>query len=269
MQLLDWQATVQASIVSPPTEATTRILAWLRHAGDSAEKVSAAQRLDVYINGYVLRLTEALRTNYPAVHQLLGDDDFDRLALCYLQAHPPAQASIRWFGAQLAGFMSGEVPYSAVPAMAELAEFEWALRHTVDAADAVMLTPDYLHTLTPTAWANLRLDLHPSLSILSLHWNAPHIWRALNNSESPPAPVAQAGDWLVYRQPDLVSGWRSAAALEIAALRAIARGLSFADLCAALCELMADVDAAPMAAATFLRDWVAQGLVSLRVPVSL
>ncbi|MEZ5502362.1 MAG: DNA-binding domain-containing protein [Halioglobus sp.] len=267
MQLRDWQAAVQASVLSTDPAPRERVMAWLRNEAADSGGPGPAVRLDVYINAYALRLAEALRTNYPALHQLLGDEDFDTLASRYLDAHPSAHASIRWFGDRLAAFLREAAPYATVPAMAELAEFEWALRHTIDAADAELLTPDRLQALDPGAWGDLTFALHPSLRILALNWNAPQIWRALEHHENPPAPVAQAGTWLVYRQPDLVSGWRSAPALEAAALEIIASGHSFADLCEALCDLADDVDTVPLTAATLLRQWVAQGLLALRAAI--
>ena len=37
-------------------------------------------------------------SNYPALHRLLGDQDFGKLCSDYLRQHPPVHASIRWFG---------------------------------------------------------------------------------------------------------------------------------------------------------------------------
>ncbi|MEZ5572820.1 MAG: DNA-binding domain-containing protein [Halioglobus sp.] len=264
MQLHNWQADVQESILSSSAEHSSRVLAAIKPGAMRPETVDREVRLDVYINAYGLRLAEALQSNYPAVHQLLGDDDFQILAYRYLKAHPPVHASIRWFGESLSAFLKHEAPYASVPAMGELAEFEWALRHTIDAADAEILTPAYLQALNPELWGDLTFKLHPALTILRFNWNTPHIWRALENGETPPTPVCQAASWIVYRKPDLVSGWRSAAAPEIAALEMLHRGLSFADVCENLCELTDDVDAVPLIAATFLRDWLSQGLLSLR-----
>lgn len=266
MQLLKWQEAVQESILSTQDERRAAVLSWIKQGTAlPPESIDVEARLGVYVDAYVLRLGEALRANYPAVHQLLGDDDFDALVRRYLKAHPPAHASIRWFGEHLAVFLAQEEPYSVVPAIAELAAFEWALRHTIDAADAAVLAPEYLYSLNPQSWGELTFRVHPSLTILTLSWNAPQIWRALTAAKAPPAPVQQADFWLVYRQPDLVTGWRSASALEVTALENIARGQSFSDLCEDLCNLTEDVDAVPLTAATFLRDWVSQGLLSLRV----
>ncbi len=258
-KLREWQAAVQGAIRAPQSAHRLNVTGWLRSGGASPE-----QRLSVYVDAYVLRLLEALRTNYPALHQLLGDDDFDRMACRYLATHPPAHTSIRWFGLHLSDFLATQTPYADIPSIAELAEFEWALRHTIDAADADILTLEALQAIEPESWATLAFALHPSLSILFFEWNAPQLWNALTADEHLPEPVAQAMHWLVYRQPNLVTGWRSATTLEITALDSINRGLSFADLCEELSHRLDDSDSTPLTAATFLKSWVDQGLVSVR-----
>lgn len=260
--LQEWQTALQDTILSPASALQTKLKSWIRVDGASPDL-----RLSVYVDAYVLRLLEALRTNYPAVHQLLGDEEFDRMACRYLAAHPPAKTSIRWFGSLLSDFLGRATPYATIPSMAEVADFEWALRNTIDAADFEILTLDTLQAIDPEVWAQLTFELHPSLSVLCLQWNAPQIWNALTGNETPPQPTLQAMHWLVYRQPDLVSGWRSATELEIAALDCIHRGLSFADLCEALSHLVADIESVPLTAATFLKSWVAQGLLSLRLSI--
>jgi Putative DNA-binding domain len=258
-KLQEWQAAIQDVILSPTSALKSKFTGWLGKFGASSDI-----RLGVYVDAYVLRLLEALRTNYPALHQLLGDQDFDHMACRYLAAHPPSHSSIRWFGSRLSNFLGRETPYTNIPSIAELAEFEWALRHTVDAADADILTLETLQSIKPESWAQLTFTLHPSLSILLFQWNTPQIWNALTKHEKPPAPVLQAMHWLVYRQPNLVSGWRSATALEIAALDSIRNGLSFADLCDELSHRVADIDSIPLTAATFLKSWVEQGLLSVQ-----
>jgi Putative DNA-binding domain len=231
VKLREWQEAVQETILSPACGHKPKVTGWLRGHGASPDI-----RLGVYIDAYVLRLLEALRTNYPALHQLLGDDEFDQMSSRYLATYPPSHTSIRWFGSHLTDFLRTEAPYANIPSIAELAEFEWALRHTIDAADAEIPSVDSLQAIAPESWATLTFSLHPSLSILFFQWNAPQIWNALMADETLPDPVAQSMHWLVYRQPNLVTGWRSATAQEIAALNSINRGLNFSDLCEELSQ---------------------------------
>ncbi len=69
-------------------------------------KVSVTQRLAVYGNAYGYRLIDALSDNYPAVHTLMGDDDFYEMTYAYMAAHPSKHFSLRYFGHQLEGFLN-------------------------------------------------------------------------------------------------------------------------------------------------------------------
>jgi len=254
MQLREWQQQLQQHIL---------------HGGDAATlelrqgSITREQQLAIYLHAYSLRLTEALRCNYPALHQLLGDDDFDAMAQWYIAQHPSRTASIRWFGDAVADFLLHHDPYAQCPAMADLARFEWALRHTVDAADAEHIRFESMQQIAPETWGALTFDLHPSLGVLQLDWNAPAIWKALTNDQDPPQPENTALTWLIYRDNDLITQWRSADADEAAALAIFRDGGDFD----AVCEFAAQqqgIDAAAMTAASWLKRWIGESLLVAR-----
>jgi hypothetical protein len=256
--LQDWQREMQACIVVPQRDRST-LRAWL-HAGS----VDIDTQINVYADAYVLRLSEALRCNYPALHQALGDADFETMAQAYIDRHPSAHASIRWYGAALASFLREAQPWCAVPVLSELAEFEWAIRHTIDAADAKRWTVEDMLSVPAEDWSELRFALHPSVSRLSLQWNAPQLMRALTDetelaSVTSLIPAVQPGHWLVYRKPDLSSGWHSLSDREYAAIEHLQQGASFGNICAYIAGF-ADDDAA-LQAAGMLRHWLEPGLL--------
>ena len=90
-------------------------------------KADRVTLLDVYRDGYALRLIEALTTDYPGVMAMAGPADFDHVARAYIAAHPSRHPSVRWYGRDLADFLASTEPYSRTPAAAEMARFEWAL----------------------------------------------------------------------------------------------------------------------------------------------
>ncbi len=229
LPLHDWQSALQASIVDPQQDRA-HLRTWLQ-----AGLADVDTQLDIYANAYVMRLIEALRSNYPATHQVLGDDDFEVMAKRYVDRYPSVHPSIRWFGDSLPAFLQDQPPYSRVPVLSELASFEWAIRHTIDAADADRLTVEALLSIPAHTWGDLRFDLHPSVTLLALQWNAPQLWRALTGGENSTlegmmAPVRQPMHWLAYRKPNLVSGWRSLSVAEEAALDRLQKGATFADV---------------------------------------
>lgn len=251
MRLRDWQEGVQRAVLNGETAALA-----MRET-----PLPAARGMALYSNAYVARLGEALRSNFAALCRLLGDDDFATMARQFSAAAPPMAASIRWHGDRLSDFLAATEPYRSCPAIAELARFEWALRHTVDAADADRVTAAALQTLPAAAWPALRCDLHPSVSLLHFEWNAPQVWRALDADEEPSRPVRDGRHWLVYRDVELVARWRSVDDTEIALLRLWECGANFDALCAELEQRLGTADAAAVAAAQWLHAWVGQGLL--------
>ncbi len=255
MELRDWQRHFQQVVMTGIDQPALP----LREGS-----IERCRQLAVYSHAYGARLTEALRANYSMLHRLLGDEDFDAMARMYLQAHPSKTASIRWFGDKLAGFLAECTPFSTIPAVSELARFEWALRHTVDAADMPRLSAAELQEVPKEKWGGLQFALHPSLSLLCLKWNTPQIWRALIDGEEPRGPRKTVGNWLVYRHPDLATRWRSADDRELSALRVWEHGGAFDDVCETLRRQVprdAAAENTATTAAILLRAWVEQGLL--------
>ncbi|QNM97412.1 HvfC/BufC N-terminal domain-containing protein [Chitinimonas koreensis] len=244
-----------------------RVAAAIRHGDDpladlvaDSPRVPRATRLGIYADAYLLRLDEALRANYPKLHLLLGDDDFLALTRAYLAGQPSRQASIRWFGAGLDGFLAATSPYAATPALAELARFEWALGLAFDAADAPSLGIEALAAVADEAWPVLRVHFQPGFARLSLQWNAPAVWRALDADAAPPAPTREAFDWAIWRA-GLQPHYRSLAGDEAALLAALQAGQPFGMACESLLAWH-DEDAAPARAGALLGQWLAEGWIA-------
>jgi len=81
----------------------------------SVRDTRKAQRqtlLDVYRDGYALRLIEVLENDYPGVLAMAGPADFDYMARAYVAAHPSRFRSVRWFGGKLADFLATTPPFN-------------------------------------------------------------------------------------------------------------------------------------------------------------
>jgi hypothetical protein len=251
MRLCEWQERFQSAMLGARPRADLP----LRGAGLPREL-----SIDIYAYAYRERLHEALRSNYGALHRLLGDRDFAEMAYAFTAAHPPRTVSIRWFGADLPLYLRTVAPFFDCAVLAELAQFEWALRHTIDAAEGERIDADFLRSLSATQWETLRCAMHPSLSVLHFAWNAPPLWCALDNGGEPPAPTQCGAYWFVYRDANLVTQWRSAETTEALAMQRWQRGDDFSAICNFLAARDEHSDAA-IKAAELMRCWVDQGLL--------
>ena len=223
-------------------------------------RVPVATRLGIYGGAYRARLAESLGVTYSALSKLL-DADFEQLAAAYVSTHDSPFFSIRHYGQDLAAFLASSAEYSGAPLLAELAQWEWAMTTAFDAADAQPLDAEALGRVQPQEWAQLRFQFHPSIVRLSLQWNAPQIWAALNaDSARPAAEVGAPVPWLLWRQ-NLGTYYRSLSETEAATLDAARGGWPFGELCELLCKRVGQ-ERAPLEAATLLRGWVGSGLIT-------
>jgi len=254
--------------VSALRELQTNFLAYLRTplkqmqgAVVDTPAVSADVRLKIYADAYRLRLADALATNYPALHVLLGDDAFAELGAQYLDAQPSQHFSIRYFGHRLTEFVATQTPYAQQPVLADLANFEWVLRDVFDAADAPTLTPEHLATHAPELWPQLRFKLHPTVRRLDLTWNSPALWKAIDEQRDPPAPQINKHitAWLIWRH-DLKIYFRSLEVDEAWAIDALQLNTTFADLCAGLCEWV-DESHVALHTARYIQRWMTEGIL--------
>ncbi|WP_374563041.1 putative DNA-binding domain-containing protein [Ideonella sp.] len=251
IDLLDQQRAFAALLLADEPPATTPLLRAVK---------GQPPRVGVYHHAYRARLIEALRSNLPVLHRVLGDDDFAALALAYLAEQPSRQPSIRWFGDALPAWLAPHPEALPHPALADLAAMEWALGCSFDAADATPLAFADLAALPPEQWPDASFAAHPSVHLLALQWAVEPIWQALTNDEeaTTDAPEALEHRLLIWRQ-GLETRWRSLQPDEATVLSACLAGATFSSLSELAVIHHQDNASAWMAGA--LRRWVNDGLL--------
>ena len=99
----------------------------------------ARKRLAVYARGYVLRLVDCLREEFPVLRRLVGDQVFDLFASAYIARQPSQSYSLYGLGAGFADFLEvtrpgGTGPRSIEAIPANLARLERAISEAQRAA---------------------------------------------------------------------------------------------------------------------------------------
>lgn len=191
----------------------------------------AAARLEVYRNAFYMRAQDALAHDFPALLAAAGGATFGRFTAGYLRDRSSARPSLRWLGEGLAEWMRAR----GEPAMADLAELEWATLRAFDAEDAAPLTAEAFEAIPHEQWPELRLELHPSVSLLAVGANVREVWLAVRAGR-PPSTLRSARERLVV--------WRASggAQVEVIAegwhrlLASLARDATLAATCEELAE---------------------------------
>ncbi len=225
-------------------------------------KVPVDVRLGIYSNAYRSRLHEALTVSYSALEHYLGYESFETLCYAYIDAHPSEFRSLRWFGDQLPTFLEHHLPYNALPYLAELAQFEWAMDLAFDAAGLRVIQLEDMQNIPHDAWLNMRLQVHPSVHRLDLSWNVVQIWQAIADEKIPDEPYDSALKvrWIVWRK-ELTTQFSSLPEDEAWAIDALMNSATFGEICEGLCRWV-DEQNAGMHAASLLKGWITAGLIT-------
>ena len=253
-RLPDIQADLQNYVTGGADTARAHIV--------GTDSASADERLDVYFQAYRLRLIEVLETDFAGLRSLVGEAEFTGLAVGYIDAHPSAHSSVRWFGELLPEYLITKAPWRDRPVLGEMAHLEWLRGRAFDAADYPPITGEELAAVPVEQWPGLRFEFHPSAQQLMLLWNVPMIWQSVSNGAEPPPAKSQSEPipWAIWRQ-ELIVYWRSLDPAEDYAMSAFRAGENFASVCSGLCQWHAEADV-PAFAAQLLRQWVGDGLIT-------
>ncbi|UUY07469.1 DNA-binding domain-containing protein [Pseudomonas sp. J452] len=262
MSLITQQAALEAYLTDEGALPSDALLGQIR----SSTALSALEGLKIYHNAYRARLLTVLREDFPALHQWMGEESFEQLAMAYIAAWPPRHFSIRWLGERLPEFIGCYVAEPQLSPMRELAELEWAFTLAFDAQDAEALSLETMSSFSAEDWISLRVALTPSARWLQLQYNTLELWKAAKSGDLPPAitPLPANQDCLVWRY-DLVCQYRSLEPEEASALKFFVERGSFAELC----ELLGAThgEQAPLQAATWLKLWVDEGLLKRKATI--
>lgn len=226
--------------------------------------ISGTPGAAVYAEAFLLRLTEALTTDYPALRALLGEEAFATLARDYAHALPPSHFSIRWFGRRLPAYLRATAPHAAEPCLAELAEAEWLIGEAFDAAEATALGAEALRAIDADDWGHLVLGFHPTLRRLDLRFDVFALRRALADAgggTTIPAPGCTR-PWVVWRR-ELEVQYRALDPAEAVALDALRGGASLAEAGVQLVERAGVAETqAPVRLAGWLGAWLGAGWIA-------
>jgi len=238
-----------------------------------AGKLDLHTRLGIYENAFVARLVEALAATYPALRDCLGDSEFSALTCAYVAQTPPSHFSVRYFGNDLAAFVTQQFVGVKAQVLNDLTRWEWALGAVFDAVDTSPLAPEDLGSIAPAEWPALRFQFAPALCRLAVRSNAVQWWRASTQDGSRPSRwrTARPITWALWRS-NLKTYFRSLDSAEAWALTAMDDGHTFAFLCDGLSH-QADLDDdqhldpdldqsdAPTRAASMLHRWLSDGWI--------
>jgi hypothetical protein len=200
---------------------------------DTAEIVAAirgdgldpAARVGIYRNHAFATLGASLQGTFPMVCRLVDERFFAYAAHEYLREHPPQSRYLVEYGADFPDFLADFEPCKALPYLADVARFEWALNIAASVREAAPLPRLVLAEVPTNEAAHVALRLQPSLSYVISAWPVDAIWQANQESEVPSVDLARGGARLEIRRAGDAVVWRQLDPPTFALRTALADGL--------------------------------------------
>jgi hypothetical protein len=162
--------------------------------------LTPAERVGIYHGMYLLRMEEALATDYPALKHFLGDEGFLALVRGYVQAHPSRSYSLNRLGDALPQYVREAPGLKRREFCHDLARLELAVSEVFDAPETPPLTAASVARVAPEAWEQARLRPIDAFRLLALRYPANEYLQSVRDDRHDhPRPRLKANWLAVYR----------------------------------------------------------------------
>jgi hypothetical protein len=216
------------------------------------------ERIGVYHGMYLLRMTEALESDYPALAHFLGEKRWAALVRDYVERHPSGSHTLNVLGRALPSFLlEAPDPLPRRGFCHDLALLELAVTEAFDAEETPRLSEAELASVPAEAWDLARLVPSAALRLLELGWNA-NDWldSTKDDRHEHPRPRKRATRLVVFRQGYAVYR-RKLGPSAYRLLADLVAGLPVGEALAA--ALRRRGAPGPEALTRWFRDWAADG----------
>jgi hypothetical protein len=159
------------------------------------------ERLAIYHDMYLLRMQEALESDYPALKHLLGDVGFRALVAGYVRAHPSRSYSLNFLGAHLPGYLRTAPGLRRRAFAHDLARLEQAVAEVFDAPEEQALRPEEIAAVPAAAWDRARLRPIGAFRLLALRHPVNAYLQSVRDETHDHPPERRRDSWVaVYRR---------------------------------------------------------------------
>jgi len=134
------------------------------------------RRFNVYRNNRMVSLIDNLRSTYPALRQLVGDEFFTAGATAFINVTPPTQPVMAEYGEGFGRFIMSLPNTRNMPFLNDIAQLEWQRLQAYHCRNAQVLNSSALAEVAPDTFLSMRFQCHPALHCLVSEWPIGAIW---------------------------------------------------------------------------------------------
>lgn len=225
-----------------------------------SHSMTSAERVGVYHGMYLMRMEEALETDYPVIRYHIGDHQFSHLVRAYVERYPSTSYTLNRLGDHMAQFFIDQPEWPQAAFLHDLARLELGLTEVFDESETPVLGAEELESVAPESWEHARLQPIAALRVLDFKYSViPHL-TAFHDDRPTPSPRRRASWVAIYRRDYSVLRLELSRA-EHDLMRNLVDGVS-------LGEALATAAAAQKSARQqqkifrWFRTWISEGLFS-------
>jgi len=165
-----------------------------------SHSMTSAERVGVYHGMYLMRMEEALETDYPVIRYHLGDHQFGHLVREYVQRYPSTSYTLNRLGDYLPQFFLDDPEWPEAAFLHDLARLELAMTEVFDEEESPVLGATELEGVPTEMWDESRLLPVPAFRLLAFkHAVIPNLL-AYHEDRPSPSPRRRATWIALYRR---------------------------------------------------------------------
>jgi hypothetical protein len=220
--------------------------------------VSGLDRLEVYAQGYIARIHEALTESYQAVGQVLGHEMFVKLAEDYANHYPSEDYNLSLAGRHLSSFLKVYDAVRELPFLPDLARLEWEITEAFHAFEHSAESLEMLGSLTEADWEKIKIEFQPHVHILKSDWPVWDIWQVRKE------PVEKIKIDLIGRSQQILiyrKDWRVKCESVSMSQFLLLEGLLQSKTLGEAAERLLENESEPLEVSQYFSHWVNNGLI--------
>ena len=222
-----------------------------------SHSMTSAERIGVYHGMYLMRMEEALETDYPVIRYHLGDHQFGHLVREYVQRYPSTSYTLNRLGDHLPQFFLDDSEWPEAAFLHDLARLELAMTDVFDEEESPVLGATELEAVPAEMWDESRLLPVPAFRLLAFkHAVIPNLV-AYHEDRPSPSPRRRATWVALYRRDYSVLRLELARA-EYDLLKAIVSGAPLGEALATAAASKSQRQQAKVF--RWFRTWISEGL---------
>lgn len=133
--------------------------------------------IEIYRNNVFTNLREALRTLFPVINKLVGEEFFNFATEYFIRDYPSLTGDLNQYGEKFSDFLSEFDAAAGLVYLPDVARLEWAVHVVYHAQVSARFDIQQLAFIPSSAYGELRFKLNPACVLLHSNYPVHTIWQ--------------------------------------------------------------------------------------------